>query len=146
VTVWVALPPRQFDFAHEPSTAGHFFVEYWFYGAPDRAVHPQGWISYIPNNLHATAKVKAAAVGGHVDILWGAATPPDKRGFMSLSVGLINEKMLIEAVDRVVQERNEDLPWTLGDSQIHISDVDCVGADHVNLPCCPHCTEQVCGL
>jgi acyl-CoA hydrolase/ABC-type branched-subunit amino acid transport system substrate-binding protein len=131
VTVWVALPLRRYDFVYEPAMAGHFFVENWFYGAPDRAVHPQGRISYIPNNLHAAAKVKLAAAGGHLDIFWGTATPPDERGFMSLSVGLIYEKMLIEAADLVVLELNENAPWTLGDTQIHISDVDYVVENHV---------------
>jgi acyl-CoA hydrolase/ABC-type branched-subunit amino acid transport system substrate-binding protein len=126
VTVWVALPLRRYDFVYEPEMAGHFFVENWFYGAPDREVHPQGRISYIPNNLHAAAKVKLAAAGGRLDIFWGTATPPDSRGFMSLSVGLIYEKMLIEAADLVVLEINENAPWTLGDTQIHIADVDYV--------------------
>ncbi|MGD2207053.1 MAG: 4-hydroxybutyrate--acetyl-CoA CoA transferase, partial [Anaerolineae bacterium] len=133
VTVWVALPLRRYDFVYEPEMAGHFFVENWFYGAPDRQVHPQGRISYIPNNLHAAAKVKLAAAGGHLDIFWGTATPPDKRGFMSLSVGLIYEKMLIEAADLVVLELNEHAPWTLGDTQIHISDVDYVVENHTPL-------------
>jgi acyl-CoA hydrolase/ABC-type branched-subunit amino acid transport system substrate-binding protein len=131
VTVWVALPLRRYDFVYEPGMAGHFFVENWFYGAPDREVHPQGRISYIPNNLHAAAKVKLAAAGGHLDIFWGTATPPDRRGFMSLSVGLIYEKILIEAADLVVLELNENLPWTLGDTQIHISEVDHVVENHV---------------
>ena len=140
VTVWVALPLRRYDFVYEPSMAGHFTIENWFYGAPDREVHPQGRISYIPNNLHAAAKVKLAAAGGHLDIYWGTATPPDKRGFMSLSLGLIYEKMLIEAADLVVLEINENLPWTLGDTQIHISDVDFVVENHVpvfELPLAP---------
>jgi acyl-CoA hydrolase len=140
VTVWVALPLRRYDFVYEPEMAGHFFVENWFYGAPDREVHPQGRISYIPNNLHAAATVKLAAAGDHLDIYWGTATPPDKRGFMSLSVGLIYEKMLIEAADLVVLELNENAPWTLGDTQIHISDVDYVVENHTpmfELPVAP---------
>jgi acyl-CoA hydrolase len=57
VTVWVCLPLRLYDFVLKPEMAGHFFVENWFYGAPDREVHPQGRISYIPNNLHAAANI-----------------------------------------------------------------------------------------
>ena len=52
VNVWVCLPLRLYDFVLKPEMAGHFFVENWFYGAPDREVHPQGRTSYIPNNLH----------------------------------------------------------------------------------------------
>ena len=140
VTVWVCLPLRLYDFALEPEMAGHFFVENWFYGAPDRQVHLQGRTSYIPNNLHAAARDKLKAAGNHVDIFWGTATPPDKRGFMSLSTCLIYEKDMIEAADLVVLEINENLPWTLGDTQVHISDVDYVVENHApmfELPAMP---------
>jgi len=133
VTVWVCLPLRLYDFVLKPEMAGHFFVENWFYGAPDRKVHPQGRTSYIPNNLHAAARDKLKAGGNHVDIFWGTATPPDKRGFMSLSTCLIYEKMMIDAADMVILEINENLPWTLGDTQIHISDVDHVVENHIPL-------------
>ncbi|MBU1879572.1 MAG: ABC transporter substrate-binding protein, partial [Chloroflexi bacterium] len=133
VTVCVCLPMRHYDFVLEPEMAGHFFVENWFYGAPDREVHPQGRTSYIPNNLHAAARGKLAALGNHLDIFWGTATPPDKRGFMSLSLGLVIEKQIMEAADMVVLEINENLPWTLGDTQVHISEVDAVVENHVPL-------------
>ena len=126
VTVWVALPLRRYDFVLKPEMAGHFFIENWFYGAPDREVHAQGRTSYIPNNLHAAARVRLEAAGNQLDIYWGTATPPDERGYMSLSLGIVYEKFLIERADLVVLEINENLPWTLGDTHIHISDVDYV--------------------
>jgi len=133
IKVWVGLPLRKYAFVLNPTMAGHFFVENWFYGAPDREVHPQGRISYIPNNLHAAAKVRLDAAGGKLDIFWGTATPPDKRGFMSLSLGIVYEKYLIERADMVVLEINENLPWTLGDTQVHISDVDFVVENYQQL-------------
>ena len=47
-----------------------------------------------------------------------------RRGYMSLSLGIVYEKYLIERADLVVLEINENLPWTLGDTHVHISDVD----------------------
>jgi len=137
VTVWVCLPLRQYDFILKPEMSGHFFVQNWFYGAPDRRVHPEGRTSYIPNNLHQAATVKLAAAGGRVNVFWGTATPPDSRGYMSLSLGLVMEKQLIEKADLVVLEINENLPWTLGDTQIHISEVDHVVENHVPCPLFP---------
>ncbi len=133
VQVWVCLPLRQYDFVLLPEMAGHFFIENWFYGAPDREVHPGGRISYIPNNLHAAAKVRLEAADNHLDVFWGTATPPDERGYMSLSTCLVIEKMLIEAADLVVLEINENLPLTLGDTQIHINDVDYLVENHVSM-------------
>lgn len=133
VAVWVCLPLRLYDFILKPEMSGHFFVENWFYGAPDREVHPQGRTSYIPNNLHQAASCKLHAARNHVNVFWGTATPPDKRGFMSLSLSLVIEKQLIDAADLVILEINENLPWTLGDTQIHISEVDYVVENHVPL-------------
>ncbi|MFN2144014.1 MAG: ABC transporter substrate-binding protein [Anaerolineales bacterium] len=133
VNVWVCLPLRQYDFVIKPEMAGHFFVENWFYGAPDRAVHPEGRISYIPNNLHAASKVRLEAAGNHLDVFWGTATPPDERGYMSLSTSLVVEKMLMEAADVVVLEVNEHCPWTLGDTQVHVSEVDYLVENHTPL-------------
>lgn len=133
VTVWVCLPLRTYDFITKPEMTGHFFVENWFYGAPDRKVHPEGRVSYIPNNLNQAATNKLLASHGKVNVFWGTATPPDERGYMSLSLGLVMEKQLIEAADLVVIEINENLPWTLGDTQLHIDDVDHVVENHVPL-------------
>jgi acyl-CoA hydrolase len=149
VTVWICLPMRTYDFIQKPEMAGHFFVENWFYGAPDRKVHPEGRVSYIPNNLHQAATNKLLAAGNRVNIFWGTATPPDERGYMSLSLGLVIEKQLIDDADLVVIEVNENLPWTLGDTQLHIDDVDCIVENHVPLvelpPVPPSDAEQAIG-
>jgi acyl-CoA hydrolase len=137
VHVWVCLPIGAYDFVLDPSMEGHFFVENWFYGAADRRVHSQGRTSYTPNNLHQAATRKLYAGKEKVNVFIGSATPPDERGYMSLSLCLVIEKQLIEAADLVILEINENLPWTLGDTQIHISEVDYVVENHVPLPQVP---------
>lgn len=124
VTLWTCLPMRAYDIFSKPEMDGHFFNENWFYGVVDRKVHPEGRVSYIPNNLHRAATDKLISTKSKLDVFWGTATPPDKRGYMSLSLGLVVEKELIEAADLVVLEINENLPWTYGDTQIHVSEVD----------------------
>lgn len=133
VHTWICLPMRSYDYANLPEMDGHFFVENWFYGVFDRKVHSQGRMSYIPNNLHRAASDKLHAVDGKLNIFWGTATPPDERGYMSLSLCLVIEKELMAAADLVVLEINENLPWTLGDTQIHISEVDFLVENHVPL-------------
>ncbi|MAT40963.1 MAG: 4-hydroxybutyrate--acetyl-CoA CoA transferase [Anaerolineaceae bacterium] len=133
VHTWVCLPMRAYEYAMNPEMAEHFFVDNWFYGVNDRKVHSQGRMSYIPNNLHRAATDKLYASGGKLDVFWGTATPPDERGFMSLSLSLVVEKELLKAADLVVLEINENLPWTLGDTQVHISEVDYVVENHIPL-------------
>ncbi|MEC9489134.1 MAG: acetyl-CoA hydrolase/transferase C-terminal domain-containing protein, partial [Halanaerobium sp.] len=100
----------------------NFINETWFYGPRDRANHPHGNVTYVPNNLHEAGSKKLA--NDNISIFWGTATPMDNRGFFSLSLGLTYEKMMIEEVDLVILEINENLPWTLGDTHVHISQID----------------------
>ncbi|HWR64646.1 MAG TPA: acetyl-CoA hydrolase/transferase C-terminal domain-containing protein [Bellilinea sp.] len=133
VKIWICLPMRPYDFNTNPEITPHFFVENWFYGVADRKAHILGQMSYIPNNLHRASTDKLLASKGKLNVYWGTATPPDNRGFMSLSLGLVLEKQLIEAADLVVIEVNENLPYTLGDTQLHINDVDFVVENHAPL-------------
>jgi acyl-CoA hydrolase len=116
---------------------GHFFIENWFYGAADRKVHAQGRESYIPNNLHQASTRKLYANKNKVNVFIGTATPPDSRGYMSLSLGLVLERQLIDAADIVILEINENLPWTLGDTQVHLSEVDYLVENTCALPQLP---------
>jgi acyl-CoA hydrolase len=45
---------------------------------------------------------------------------------MSLSLGNVYEKEMIALADLVILEINQNLPWTYGDTEVHISDVDFV--------------------
>jgi len=126
VTLWTCLPMRAYDIFLKPEMEGHFFNENWFYGAADRKVHPEGRVSYTPNNLHLASADKLYATKNRVDVYLGTATPPDKRGFMSLSLGNVYEKEMIALADLVILEINQNLPWTYGDTEVHISDVDFV--------------------
>ncbi|MEE4194946.1 MAG: acetyl-CoA hydrolase/transferase C-terminal domain-containing protein [Anaerolineae bacterium] len=130
---WTCLPMRVYDIFIKPEMGGHIFNENWFYSGTDRKVHPEGRVSYTPNNLHRAATDKLRATNGHLDVFWGTATPPNADGYMSLSIGLIVQKDLLEAADLKILEINENLPWTYGDTLVHISEVDYVVENHIPL-------------
>jgi len=136
VTTWTCLPMRPYDAFLKPEMEGHIFNENWFYSPADRKVHPEGRVSYIPNNLHSAGTDKIRSNHG-VDVYIGTATPPDENGYMSLSLGNVYEKDMVEAARLVILEVNENLPWTNGDTLVHISDVDFVVENHVPLPQLP---------
>jgi len=123
VNIVSCLMMGDYDFL-KPEMKGHFLNETWFYGPGDRANHKHGNVTYIPNNLHEAGSIKID--NDNINIFWGTATSMDKNGFFSLSLGLTYEKQMVENIDMVVLEVNENLPWTLGDTQVHISDVDYV--------------------
>lgn len=133
VHFWTCLPMRAYDIFLKPEMAGHIFNENWFYSYTDRQVHSEGRVSYIPNNLNRASTDKLFSTKGKLDIFWGTATPPDKDGYMSLSLGMIVQRDLLEAADLKVLEINENLPFTYGDTLVHISNVDYVVENHVPL-------------
>ncbi len=133
VHFWTCLPMRPYDIFTKPEMAGHIFNENWFYSYTDRQIHSEGRVSYIPNNLNRASTDKLYSTGNKLDVFWGTATPPNEEGYMSLSIGLIVQKDLLEAADLKVLEINKNLPFTFGDTLVHISEVDYVVENHVPL-------------
>jgi acyl-CoA hydrolase len=133
VHCWTCLPMRAYDIFTKPEMAGHIYNENWFYSFSDRQCHSEGRVSYIPNNLHRAATDKLSATKGHLDIFWGTATPPNADGYMSLSLGLIVQKDLLEAADLKILEVNPNLPWVYGDTLVHVSEVNYLVENHVPL-------------
>ncbi|MBP7195891.1 MAG: hypothetical protein KBA05_00560, partial [Anaerolineaceae bacterium] len=118
VTLWTCLPMRAYDIFVKPEMEGHFFNENWFYGAPDRAVHLEGRVSYTPNNLHRAGRDKLVGNKGKLDMFMGTCTPPNADGMVSLSMGVVVEREMIDAARTVILEVNRNLPWTDGDTVI----------------------------
>ncbi|GAB4305007.1 MAG: hypothetical protein Kow0069_00190 [Promethearchaeota archaeon] len=59
-----------------------------------------------------------------VDVALIQCTPPDEHGFCSLGVNVDVTKSIAENADLVIAEINPRMPRTLGDSFIHMDDVD----------------------
>ena len=53
-------------------------------------------------------------------------TPPDEFGFCSLGVSVEAVKAAAEAAEFVIAQVNPQMPRTLGDSFIHVEDLDCI--------------------
>lgn len=130
VRVVSTLLMRNYDFL-KPEMAGHFLNEAWYYGPCSYKAHPGGTVTFMPNHLNECGRKKA--LFDPPDIFWGTATPPDRNGYMSLSLSLTYEKEMIRAAKTVVLEINENLPRTLGDTHIHVSQVDYVVENTVPL-------------
>ncbi|MGI6146145.1 MAG: acetyl-CoA hydrolase/transferase family protein [Firmicutes bacterium] len=130
VTVMSCLLLEDYDFL-KPEMRGHFLNEAWYYGPCSYRAHPGGTVTFMPNHLNECGVKKAA--NDPPDIYWGTATPPDRHGYMSLSLSLTYEKAMLKAAKQVVLEINENLPRTLGDTHIHISQVDHVVENTVPL-------------
>ncbi len=60
----------------------------------------------------------------HLDLALIQVTPPDAHGFCSFGVSVDVVKAAVESADYVVAEVNPHMPRTLGDSFVHVSELD----------------------
>lgn len=122
VKVTTCLPMANAPYFQEPSYKESFEMNGWFYTAPMRKAQNNGNVSFIPNHLHLAA-VKRLAFESP-DVYIGNATPPDKHGYLSLSLSNVYEKRMIEEAKLVILEINPKLPRTFGDVELHVDEVD----------------------
>ena len=107
---------------YKPEYVDAFDIDGWFFAPPLRKAHPNGNTAFIPNHLHLAATKRLSFVKPNIYV--GAATLPDKHGFVSLSVSNTYERRMIDAADIVILEVNPNMPYTFGDVQVHVSEVD----------------------
>ncbi|MBZ4655163.1 MAG: cat2 [Peptococcaceae bacterium] len=140
VTVVNCLPLENYEFFMNPQYKESFFTEGWYYSPGLRKAHPQSNVSHIPCHLHLAARKRL--FHRKCNVFLGIATPPDKYGFMSLSLGVTYEREVMENADLVILQVNEKLPRTFGDTIIHVSDVDYVVEHTEDLPLLPSAPSE----
>ncbi len=121
VTVTNCLPTHPSEI-YKPEYVDSFNVDGWFFAPTLRKAHAQGNMAFIPNHLHLAATKRLYHVKPNIYV--GAATMPDKHGYISLSLSNTYERRMIDAADIVILEVNPNMPYTFGDVQIHVSEVD----------------------
>ncbi len=124
VRVFSVLTLKPYDFYMKPEMRGRFELASWFHapGSREALKAKTGTVTYVPNMLHRAATDRIHA--RRPDIFFGTCTPPDKHGFVSLSLGITYEKDIMDHARLVVLEVNPRLPRTFGDTQVHVSEVD----------------------
>ncbi len=137
VRVFSVLTLKPYDFYMKPEMKGHFELASWFHapGSREALKAGTGTVTYVPNMLHraATDRIQAR----RPDIFFGTCTPPDRHGFVSLSLGITYEKDIIEAAKTVILEVNPRLPRTFGDTHVHVSAVDLFVVNDQEVPTLP---------
>lgn len=134
VTITNCLPTHPSEI-YKPEYADSFEVDGWFFAPQMRKAHSQGNMAYIPNHLHMAATKRLQYVKPNIYV--GAASMPDKHGYISLSLSNTYEKRMIDAADLVMLEVNPNMPYTLGDVQIRAADVDYLIRADYNPPVIP---------
>jgi acyl-CoA hydrolase len=123
VQVSTCLPVHPVKWFSDPAMKGHFVNHAWFYAPSIRkAAAELGTCTFVPNHLHLAGLDRLAY--RKPDVFIGTCTPPDRFGYVSLSLSVTYERELMEAADMVILEVNECLPRTYGDTIIHVDEVD----------------------
>jgi 4-hydroxybutyrate CoA-transferase len=106
-----------------PEMAGHFRHKALFIGPNARAAVNEGRADYIPVFLSDVPRLFESRLLP-LDAVFVNATPPDAHGFCSLGTSIEAMHAAIKAATTVIVQFNRAVPRTLGDSFIHVDDID----------------------
>jgi acyl-CoA hydrolase len=123
-----------------PEMAPHFRHRALFIGPNARRAINEGRADFVPVFL---SDVPALFTSGALplDAVFVNATPPDKHGFCSLGPSVEAMHAAISAAKTVIVQFNRAFPRTLGESFIHVNQIDL--AIEVDVPPYEHTREQI---
>lgn len=113
----------------EPGTEGHFRLNSFFVGSQSRPAVKEGrgdftpcCFSDVPALLRETLPVDVAII---------QVSPPDRHGYVSCGVSVDYTLPAAKCAKLVIAQVNREMPRTLGDTALHVSEIDCfVEIDH----------------
>jgi len=106
-----------------PDMAKHFRHRALFIGPNARAAVNEGRADYVPIFLSDVPELFASGALP-LDAVLVNLTPPDRHGFCSLGTSVEAMHAAILAAKTVIAQFNSSMPRTLGDSFVHVSDID----------------------
>lgn len=121
VNITTYLPQKVHEYM-DPKYKGIFSVDSEFYTGVNRNLEAQGMGYYIPNNLSYAGRDRLTHIKPNIYV--GVAAMPDKHGNISLSLGNIYERRMLEAADIVILEISPHYPRVFGDHVVTLDQVD----------------------
>jgi len=103
----------------------------WFVTEADRSRHKVGLSYYVPTYIHQIPRLLKEHM--EIDIMMMTVSPMDRYGYFTL--GAVNDYngAAARACKTLIVEVNENMPRVLGDTLLHISEVDIIVENHVPL-------------
>lgn len=100
----------------------HFRHNALFIGANARAAIKEGKADYTPIFLSEVSRLMQQG-SMPIDVALITVSPPDMNGYVSLGISVDITKTAAEVARYVVAEVNPNMPRTLGDSFLHVSEI-----------------------
>jgi acyl-CoA hydrolase len=121
IKVGQILAVRKFGY-FDPETVDHVRHVAFFYGAASRPGGIGGWVDFIPSYF---SEMPAQIASGQMaaDVVFAMASPMDRHGYFSLSLGADYTMAAVAKARVVVLEVNPNVPYANGNCHVHISQV-----------------------
>ncbi|MBX2800706.1 MAG: 4-hydroxybutyrate CoA-transferase [Myxococcales bacterium] len=105
----------------------------WFVGPADREQVASGEADYVPSHLSEIPRMIRQA-DRPLDAALLTVCPPDKHGFVSLGTEVMASLAAADRAERVIVQVNERMPRVLGNTFLHVSEIDAIVAADEELP------------
>ena len=102
--------------------AGHFIHNAIFIGATTRDAVNRGLAKFTPCFFHELPRLYREDLP--VDVTLCQLSPPDGKGYCSFGIAVDYTKPVAESAKIVIAQINRNMPRTLGDAFIHVSELD----------------------
>ena len=119
------VPMGKAEYA-QPGMEAHFRHNALFVGAKTRKTIQSGHGDFTPCHFSQIPYLWSSALP--LDVAIVQASLPDEHGYCSLGVSVDYSKHAVEHAKTVIAQLNSHMPRTLGDSFIHVSQMDCIVA------------------
>ena len=123
-----------------PEMAGHFRHQALFIGPNARTAVNEGRADYIPVFLSDTPALFSSGMLP-LDAALINVSPPDEHGFCSLGTSVEATSAAVVAARTVIAQLNRSMPRTLGESFVHVDDIDL--AVEVDVPPFEHADPEI---
>ncbi len=120
----------------KPGMEGSFRHNSLFVGPADRPAVNDGRADYTPVFLHQIPGLFRDRIVP-LDVALVQVSPTDSHGYMSFGVEILASVAACQSAKTVVALVNEKMPRILGDTSIHVSQVDCIVETSRLLPTLP---------
>lgn len=108
----------------KPEYDKNFHHNSFFLGATSRAAASEGRADFTPVYFSEIPALLRDHLHPHVALV--QVSPPDEHGYCSLGVSVDYTKPAAEMADLVIAQVNQQMPRTLGDSFLHVSQFGCI--------------------
>ncbi|MDY3013709.1 MAG: acetyl-CoA hydrolase/transferase C-terminal domain-containing protein [Evtepia sp.] len=124
VECWTCIDRYEYPVASDPSLAGKFHINTFFYDRWSIGARGSGLYSYFPVNQHNYGQEIQRSLKPNVFV--GQVSPMDKRGYVHLSCDLIMTLENLYRADKIIFEVNARAPMVWGENALPVSMADVI--------------------